>query len=78
MNSNIGTLCVNTHDSADYVGFVCAWPRVRALSVEAPVSSSRLIIHAPQPEQLVFIKCQCAARTENERRIVLPLRMPDH
>lgn len=48
------------------------------LTVEAPISKSHLIIHAPQHGQLVFIKCQYVARAENERGIVLPLRTPDH
>lgn len=80
MNGNIGTLCVNTHDAADYVSFVCERERllVHVLSAEAPVSNGHLIIHAPQQEQLVFIKCQCVACTENEHGIELLPRMPNH
>lgn len=54
--------------------FLC----VHALSAEAPISKSHLIIHAPQHKQLVFIKCQYVACTENERGIMLPLCMPNH
>lgn len=48
------------------------------LTVEAPISKSHLIIHAPQHGRLVFIKCQYVARTENELGIVLPLHTPNH
>lgn len=63
---NLQFLCVSVN--------VCA----RTLSEDAPISKSHLIIHAPQHEQLVFIKCQYVACTENECGITLPLCRPNH
>lgn len=57
---------------------VCVCLNVCTLSAEAPVSKGHLISQAPRRAQLVFIKCRYLACTENERRIMLPARSPNH